>query len=329
MCLLGVLGLALVLAGKRRVALAVFGFDDVADLRDRFRHDLHAVGSHVGNEAHGFAADVDALIEPLGDIHRLLGGEAELARGIHLQRRGRERREGVALRRFLLDLDDAEVAFLDRGLDGMGGSRILDVELLERLAVDCREAGSNFLALGRREQRLDRPVFLGLERLDLGFAVADEPERDRLHTASRAGARQLAPQHRRQREADEIVESAACEIGLDQRRIDLARLLHGGQHRLLGHGVESDALDRHALFQRPLLIEHLQDVPGDGLAFTIWVGGEDQLVRLFDRIRDLAHDLGGLGIGIPMHGEIAVGLHRAIFRRQVADMPERGNDLVS
>ena len=78
------------------------------------------------------------------------------------------------------------------------------------------------VSLARRRQRRDqRPVFAGDELLDLELAVADEPQRHRLHPAGRARARQLAPQHRREREADEIVERAAGEIGVDQRAVDL------------------------------------------------------------------------------------------------------------
>ncbi len=76
---LGVLRLGFVLAGERRVALAEFGRDDVADMADGFGNDLNAVGSHVGDEADRLAADVDAFVEALGDLHRLLGREAELA----------------------------------------------------------------------------------------------------------------------------------------------------------------------------------------------------------------------------------------------------------
>ena len=89
-------------------------------------------------------------------------------------------------------------------------------------AMAVRRARELF-ALGGRERGLDGPVFVGLEGLDLGLAVAHEAQRHRLHAAGRAGARQLAPQHGREREADEIVERAAGQIGLDQRRIDLAR----------------------------------------------------------------------------------------------------------
>ena len=66
-----------------------------------------------------------------------------------------------------------------------------------------------------------RPVFARDEVLDFELAVADEAQRHRLHASGRARARQLAPQHRRQGEADEIVERAAGEIGVDQRLVDL------------------------------------------------------------------------------------------------------------
>ena len=101
---LGVLGLGLILADEwRKVGLAVYLFDLAANGADRFGNNLHAVCPHVSDEANGFAIKVDALIEALGDLHGLLGGEAELARGIHLQGRGCERRKGVSLDRLLLN----------------------------------------------------------------------------------------------------------------------------------------------------------------------------------------------------------------------------------
>jgi hypothetical protein len=64
----------------------------------------------------------------------------------------------------------------------------------------------------------------GTNFLDLELAVADDAQRHRLHPARRARARQLAPQHRRQGEADQIIEGAARPIGVDQRLVDLARM---------------------------------------------------------------------------------------------------------
>ena len=51
----------------------------------------------------GALADVDALVEALGDLHGARRREAELARGLLLQRRGGEGRVGVALERLGLD----------------------------------------------------------------------------------------------------------------------------------------------------------------------------------------------------------------------------------
>src|SRR5215831_12247401 len=72
-------------------------------------------------------------------------------------------------------------------------------------------------------------------------------------------------------------ERATGEIGVDERAIDLARVLHGVEHRLLGDGVEHHPLDR-LLFEGVLLLQHFEHVPGNRLAFAIGVGGEDQLV---------------------------------------------------
>ena len=206
-------------------------------------------------------------------------------------------------------------------LMALADGRVLDVEPVELLAGDRRQPGADLLALGRGEQRLDGPVFLGLEGLDLGLAVAHEAQGHRLHAAGRAGARQLAPQDRREREADEVVERPAGQVGLDQRRVDLARRLERIENGLLGDGVEGDALDRRALLQRLALLQDAQDVPGDGLAFAVGVGGQDQLVGILDGRGDLFHDLGRPAVDVPVHLEVVVGLDRAVLRRQVADVP--------
>ena len=124
----------------------------------------------------------------------------------------------------------------------------------------------------------DRPVFARDELLDLELAVADDAQRHRLHAARRARARQLAPQHRRQVEADEVVERAAGAVGVDQRFVDLARVAHRVLHRVLGHRVEHDAVDALVL-KEPLGLEDLVDVPGDRLALAVGVGGEDDARR--------------------------------------------------
>ena len=123
------------------------------------------------------------------------------------------------------------------------GLVVRDVELAEPLAGDRGEARLEGLAPGRREARRRWSSIPGLEGLDLEFAVADEAQRHRLHAAGRARARQLAPQDRRQGEADEIVERAAREIGIDQRPSIWRGCFMASSTDCLGDGVEHDALD--------------------------------------------------------------------------------------
>ena len=67
------------------------------------------------------------------------------------------------------------------------------------------ETGAVLLHLGD-----DRPVFVGLENLDLAFALADQAQGDRLHAACRFRAGKLAPQHGRKGEAEQVIQRAAA-----------------------------------------------------------------------------------------------------------------------
>ena len=98
---LGVGLLRFVFAHERRIARPELGFDDTMNIPDGLGLNGHAIGSHVSDKADGFTADINALVKPLRDLHGLLGGKTKLARGVHLQRRGAERRVGIALGGFL------------------------------------------------------------------------------------------------------------------------------------------------------------------------------------------------------------------------------------
>ena len=161
----------------------------------------------------------------------------------------------------------------------------VEIEAVELLAVEMRQPRREAVAGFGLELDLDRPVFARLERLDLGFALADQAQRDRLHAARRAAARQFAPQHRRQREPDQIIERAARQIGLDQLGVDLARVAEGVEHRVARHRVEHDALDVDIL-QRAALLQHLAHMPRDRLALAVGVGREKQLVGAAHRLGD-------------------------------------------
>ena len=149
-----------------------------------------------------------------------------------------------------------------------------------------------------------------------------------MHAAGRARARQLAPEHRRQVEADQIVERAAGEIGVHQRDVDVARIAHGIEHGRLGDGVEDDALDR-LVADDALLLEHVQNVPGNRFTLAIRVGRENEAVGGFHRVGDVLHALGRGAVHFPGHLEVLVRAHGAVLGGQVADMAEGGQHLVA
>ncbi len=326
---LRVLGLGLVAARRvRHVLLAVIGFDLAAHRGDRFPGDLNTIGTHISNETDGLAADVDALIEPLRHPHGVSRREAELAAGFLLQGRGGEGRLRIALDRLGFDVGNIEGRGLERLLERLGLLAGADVEPLQLLAIGADQACLERLVARRRQGRDQRPVFLADEFFDFEFAIANEPQRHRLHPAGRTRTRKLAPQHRRQREADEIIERAPRQIGIDQSLVDTARVVHRLGHRLLGDGVEDDALDRLA-GQCLLLLEYFQHMPGNRLAFAIRVGGENELVGTLGGLGDVVETLLRLGIDLPHHAEIVLGIHRAGLGWQVADMAKGGQDFVA
>ena len=308
---LRVLGLGLVAARRRRhVFVAEIGLDHAAHRADRFARDLHAVGTHISNETDGLAVDVDTFIETLRHPHGVRGRKAELAACFLLQGRGGEGRLRMAFDRLRFDIGDAEGCGLQRLFEGFRLFAGADVEPLQLLAVGADKARFEGFVARRRQRRDQRPVFLADEFFDFELAVADKPQRDRLHPAGRARARKLAPQHRRQREADEIVERAPGEIGVDQSLVDPARMAHRLRHRLLGDGIENHPLDRLA-GQRLLLLEHFQHVPGNRLAFAVGVGRQNELVGALGRLGDVVEALLGLGVDLPDHAEIVLGIDRA------------------
>ena len=204
---------------------------------------------------------------------------------------------------------------------------VIDIFCSRLPSAETRRA-SNSSPRGVFRQRGDLPVFFRDEALDLGFAVADEAQRHRLHAAGRAGARQLAPQHRRQVEADEIVERAARQIGVDQRHVDIARIGHRVEHGLLGDGVEDDALDR-------LVAEHRFFFSTSSTCQEIASPSRSGSVAR-KRPSDVLHGVGDVlqplvrgGVDFPGHLEVLVGQHRAVLGGQVADMAEGGQHLVA
>ena len=186
--LLGALRAGLVdaaLAGA--VALAEAVADQLLRLGHRDARDRGRVRPHVGDEADVAVGRVDALVQPLGDAHRPLGAEAELAARLLLQRAGGERRRGVALRGPRGHGVDDGLERAERG--GVAAcacrrrrsSSVLPA-IRETSAPNCVPSG---VASSASSDQYSRAV----NARDLPLALDDQAHGDRLHAARRQAAR--------------------------------------------------------------------------------------------------------------------------------------------
>jgi hypothetical protein len=246
------------------------------------------VGTHIG--------DVPVFVQRLGDTHGLARGEAQLARRFLLQRRGRERCCGAPTVRLRGDLGDLELhaGVLQRGGEGLGGRSVEGdgfhcgleragiVEVAtggDALTVESNEFRVESLVVfrsGCRQAREQVPIAGGDEREALLLPVDDEAGSGALHAAGGQAGPDLAPQHRR----DFIAINA----------VEVAGVVRGGEDRVFGDLVEHHALDRN------LGLQHLQQVPGDGLALAVLISCEQELVRVLQRPLELADGF-LLGVG--------------------------------
>ena len=232
---------------------------------------------------------------------------------------------GLRLTRLRSTDADGECAGFDRRFGRERQGLVVQVELIEPLAVQMRQPSGERRAAGGQEQRLDGPVLARPENLDLGLAVADQAQRHGLDAAGAAAAGQLPPQHRRQREPHQIVQRAPSHVRLDQRLIEFARMVDGVADGVAGDLVEADAVDRDAL-QCVLVRQHRAHVPGNRLSLTIRVGGEIQRLGALEGLGDGADLLVAPRVRLPVHREILLRPDAAILRRQVAHMSETGEN---
>ena len=318
---LGVLGLRRIAAGLfRQVTRAIVRLDHGPGCRIGFLGHVYAIGTHIRYATF--------FVELLGGLHRPLGVEADLAGGFLLQR-GRDEGWGwIALDRLGLNRGDGIAADLDNFQRLVGVALVAQRELFQRFAVETIEARFKVGAVWCAQVSRHIPVLLRPEHLDLVLAVANDAQCHRLDAASRPATRQFAPQDRRQVEADQIVECAARQIGIDQFAINLAGMFHCGRDCILGDRVEDDTLDWRVLLQGAALAQGFHEVPADGFAFAIGVGREDQRVGFFQRRCDLGDTLGRFGICLPHHREIIVRIDRTILGGKVTDMPVGRQDLI-
>ena len=139
--------------------------------------------------------------------------------------------------------------------------------------------------------------------------------------------RTLRDEQRAQRVADEPVDDPAGLLGVDEVRVDLARMSERLADRRFGDLAEGDPLGlagRH--------VGCLGDVPGDRLALAVEVGGEEDLVGALGGLLDVGDLLAAILRDDVLRGEIMVDvdpeLALAGVLRQVADVAVGGQDAV-
>ena len=288
--LLGVLDLLRVLAGLcGQELLAVALGDDRAGGGECGVRQRGRVGPHVG--------DVALLVEALRRPHRLGGAEAQLAARLLLQRRGDERGSRRAPVGPRLDITDGEGPTLELGGERPGGGLVeghdpgfvqlaVAVEVLaggDPLVLDgVQPRGEGTAGVGtgqRREGGVEIPVGRHHEAHALPLAFDHDPGGHRLHPTGRAGRRDLAPEHLGHLVAVDAVQDPSCLLGVDEPTVDLTGMVDGVLDRRRGDLVEHHALDRHPRRR----VQHLEQVPRNGLALAILIGGEIELVGILEQ----------------------------------------------
>ena len=154
-------------------------------------------------------------------------------------------------------------------------SPVLDRQLLPA-AVEVSRAVNLRLLPGGRKQRVQVPVFLGLEGLDLLFPVHDQPHSHALHTAGGKPPAHLAPEEGAQLIAHQTVQHPAGLLGVEQVGIDDAGMGHALLHAFFGDFPEGDPVGG---VQRQA--QNVGQMPADGFPLPVRVGGQEHFVRLF------------------------------------------------
>ena len=236
---------------KQRTRLVSRGLEGGLGERGRVR-------SHVG--------DVAVVVQPLGDPHRRLGAEPELAARLLLKSRGHERRSGLAPVRLPLDRADREVG-LGQRLGKSTGGRFVEMDEIGaselRIGPEIASLGNCAPVQGDEargelagvEYAVDVPVGGGDERDPGSLALDDQARGHGLNAAGGEALRDLLPENGRDLVPIETVEDPARLLGVDEPAVYVPGLLEGALDRIRGDLVEDHAAHRN------LRLQHLDQVP--------------------------------------------------------------------
>ena len=244
--------------------------------------------------------------------------------------RGVGQRAGVGAGGRLVQVEDAGLGRLRTQLTLLGkvGTG------RDRVTVHGGDARTEGLAR-RRESRIDRPVLGAHMRHAVALTGDHEARGHRLHTASRQGRANLAPQEGRDLVAVEAVEDAAGLLRVHKVGVQVARVLQGTLDRFL-----RDFVEHHAAHGN-LRLQDLQEVPRDGLTLAVLISCQIEFVALLEEFLEFGdlfllvrvHHVVGRETVIHVDGEAAEGpllhvLGQLGGLRKVADVADGGGHVV-
>ena len=302
-------GLGLEAAGLVGIIFrAVAADDEVPRGGERVLGQAQGVGTHIGDQADAaLPRDLHALVELLGDGHGAPRRHGQAAARLLLQGGGDEGGRGGALLLAALDRADRKGGLLRVREHLVHVLAALELALFLPLA---EIAGGKAAAVRAGQQRVEQPVFLADEGLDLLLPVHHHAGGHGLHAPRGQALSDLAPEQRRELVAHDAVEDAARLLGVHEIPVDRA-----GMKDALGDDLLRDLVEGHApgLFVRQ--VQQLLEMPGDRLALAVRVGREIDgpgafgfLFELVDELRFFAHgDVLRLEAVVYIHAHLALG----------------------
>ena len=199
-----------------------------------------------------------------------------------------------------------------------------DTELLQFDTVVMYQASFEALRFGLCS-RFDRPVLLGFKRFYFQFPLHDHAQCGALDTTCGKTATDFFPQQGGEFEADQIIQGAACLLGIDERLRKQTWVLNGFSDGPLGDLMEHHAIHR-LVFQQVSFFQKFIEMPRNGLSFAVRVGCQIDCIGF----------LGCIGYSLNMfevflddfilHEKIMIGIDSAFLGHKIAHMTIGGVD---
>ncbi len=320
LCGCGGTGLVFAL-GLADIALAPAAADILLGRGHRLVRDTQRVGTHIGDQTDGpVAGDLHTFVQRLGGPHGAGGREAVAAAGLLLEGGGNEGRRRHTAAAALIHLGDGVGLALQGSQNAVGLVLVGDRQLFA-LGVGSQTGSEGSAALA--EFGVDVPVLVGDELFDLDLPVADQAHGHALDAPGGKAPADLAPQKGRQLVAHQAVQLTPGLLGIEKVHINGAGMGHTLLHAFFGDLIKGDAVGLGRV-----QTQNVGQMPADGLAFAVRVGGQQNAVGMLGLVLQFADQL-----FLAFDGDIARRV--AVFHvdaqlggGQVADMAHAGRDLV-